>query len=128
MPSMTTEDRSDTTLQKTRFGLLTLMSGLLMLLDTAWGIAADLGLDWSRSNEVVLGVSLALGLPAYLLDLWTTRRVRLPVFLLGLFVFRWLARCYGGTSFVLCNPLRGSVLLIVAFALLQYSTLRKVGS
>jgi hypothetical protein len=125
---MTTTDRSDTVFQKTRFDLITLIGGLLMLLDTTWGIAADLGLDWSRTNEVVLGVSLALGLPAYLLDLWTTKRLRVPVFLLGLFIFRWLARCFGGTTFVLCNPLRGSVLLIVAFALLQYSSLRKVAS
>src|SRR5271156_1585290 len=125
MPSMMTADHSDTAFRKTRFDLLTIVVGILMLLDTAWGIAADLGLDWSRTNEVVLGVSLALGLPAYLLDLWTAKRVQVPVFLLGLFVFRWVARCFGGTTFLLCNPLRGSLLLIVAFALLQYSRLRK---
>ena len=125
---MMTAEHNDKTFQKTRFDLLMLVGGILMLLDTAWGIAADLGLDWSRINEVFLGLSLVLGLPAYLLDLWTTKRLRVPVFLLGLFVFRWLARCSGGTTFALCNPLRGSVLLIMAFALLQYSRLRKMAS
>jgi hypothetical protein len=103
--------------------MFTLTGGLLMLLDTAWGITAALGLDWTRAREIVLGVSLMLGLPAYLLDLLTAKRM--PLFLLGLFFFRWLARCYGGPTFVLCNPLRGSILLIVAFALLQWSWLRK---
>jgi hypothetical protein len=125
---MVTDKHRDSVFQNAQVDLVTLIGGLIMLLDTAWGVAADLGLDWSRTNEVVLGVSLALGLPAYLLDLWTTKRVRVPVFLVGLFIFRWLARCFGGPTFVLCNPLRGSVLLIVAFALLQYPSLRKVAS
>jgi hypothetical protein len=101
---------------------LALLGGLAVLLDGVWGGIASLGLDWSRSSEIVLGASLVLGLPAYLLDLWIGKRV--PLVLLGLFIFRWLARCYGGPTFVLCNPLRGSVLLIVAFALLQWSRLR----
>lgn len=101
---------------------LALLGGLVVLFDSVWGGIASMGLDWSRPNEVALGVSLVLGLPAYLLDLRIGKRV--PVVLVGLFIFRWLARCYGGPTFVLCNPLRDSVLLIVAFALLQWSRLR----
>ena len=116
--------RNDGMLHRLRWNLFTLTGGLLMLLDTAWGITADLGLDWTRTKEVVLGVSLMLGLPVYLLDLLIAKRM--PLCLLGLFLLRWLARCYGGPAFVLCSPLQGSVLLIVAVGLLQWSKLREV--
>ena len=94
-----------------------------MLIDTAWGGLATLGLDSSRTNELVMGISLVLGLPIYLVDVWLNGRV--AVSMLGLFLFRWIATCFVGPTPVLCNPLRGSVLLISAFALLQVSRLRQ---
>lgn len=102
---------------------LALIGGLAICVDSVGGGIASLGLDWSRPNQIALGASLVLGLPAYLVDLWIGKRV--PVVLLRLFLFRWFARCYGGPTFVLCNPLRGSILLIVAFALLQWSSLQE---
>ena len=109
--------------KKLRADPLVLVGGFVATLDTAWGAVASLGLDLSRTNELVLGVSFVLTLPAYLLDVWVDKRV--AIFLLGLFIFRWVARCYGGPTIVLCSPWRGSVLLVVAFGLLQLSKLRK---
>ena len=114
---------SDVDTAKPRTDPLALLGGFAALLDTAWGALASLGLDLSRTNELVLGVSFVLTLPAYLLDVWVDKRV--AIFLLGLFIFRWVARCYGGPTIVLCSPWRGSVLLVVAFGLLQLSKLRK---
>lgn len=111
--------------ERSRFDLLTWISGGIMLLDMAWGVAGSLGLDLRRTNEALLALSLTLGFPAYLLDL---RTKRVPMFLLGLFLFRWLARCFAGPTPVLCSPLPGSALLIFAFALLQWSKLRERGA
>jgi hypothetical protein len=112
--------------RKIRTDSLALLGGLIMLLDTAWGGMILLGLDLSRTNELVMGTSFVLGFPTYLLDVWIKRRV--AVSLLGLFLFRWVARCYGGSSPVLCNPLPGSMLLVLALIVLQLSKLRRPGS
>lgn len=100
-----------------------LIGGLVMLVDTAWGGIAALGLDLSRTNELVMAVGFVLGLPMYLLDVWINKRIAISM--LGLFVFRWIATCFGGPTPILCNPLRGSVLLILGVALLQLSKLRR---
>ena len=102
---------------------LVLIGGLVMLVDTAWGGIAALGLDLSRTNELVMAVGFVLGLPMYLLDVWINKRIAISM--LGLFVFRWIATCFGGPTPILCNPLRGSVLLILGVALLQLSKLRR---
>jgi len=94
-----------------------------MALDTIWGGMAALGLDLSRVNELLMAISFVLGLPAYMLDLRNGSRI--AKWLLTLLVLRWWARCYGTQDLLLCNPLRGSVLLVVSLVLLQLSKLRR---
>jgi hypothetical protein len=115
--SMTMKSMSD------RVDFLALIGGFIMLVDTAWGGIAALGLDLSRMNELILAISFVLGFPIYLLDRWINKRI--AVSMLGLFLFRWIATCFGGPTPVLCSPWRCSVLLIVAFGLLQLSKLRR---
>ena len=105
-----------------RVDSLALIGGFIMLVDTAWGGIAALGLDLNRMNELVLAISFVLGFPIYLLDLWINKRI--AVSMLGLFLFRWIATCFGGPTPVFCSPWRGSVLLILALVLLQLSKLR----
>ena len=106
---------------RSRVDVLVLIGGLAALVDTVWGGFASLGLDLYRTNELIGGISFVLGFPAYLLDLWLDKRIAISM--LGLFLFRWIALCFGGPTPVLCNPWRVSVLLIVAFVLLQLSKL-----
>jgi hypothetical protein len=108
---------------KRRVDSLALIGGFAILVDTLWGGLALLGLDLARMNELVLGISLVLGLPIYLLDLWMGRRIAISM--LGLFLFRWIATCFAGPTPVLCSPWRGSVLLISALVLLQLSKVRR---
>ena len=97
-----------------RVDAFTLIGEIAILLDTLWGTLASLGLDWGRMNEFLLAISFVLGVPMYLLDVWLGYRVAIG--LLGLVVFRWLMV---GISW------RGSLLLFLAFALLQSSKLRR---
>lgn len=106
-----------------RVDSLALIGGFVALVDTVWGGLATLGLDPNRTNEQVMGISFVLTFPTYLLDLWIDERV--PMSMLGLFLFRWITTCFGGPTPVLCSPWRGSVLLILAFVLLQLSKLRR---
>ena len=117
--SLTTESK------KSRIDSLAGIGGFLILLDTIWGVLAALGLDLSRTNELLMAISFVLGLPMYLLDLWINKKI--AICLLGLFLFRWVARCFDGSTFVLCNPWRGSEFLVLAFVLLQWSKLRAKG-
>ena len=107
-----------------RVDSLALIGGIVILVDTVWGGIAALGLDLSRTNELLLAISFALGSPTYLLELWLNRRIAISM--LGFFLFRWIATCFGGPTPVLCNPWRGNVLLILALVLLQLSKLRRV--
>jgi len=102
---------------------LTLSGGIVMLLDSIWGGIIVLGLDLRHPYELVLAISLVIGFPVYILDLWIDKRI--PIFMIGLFLFRWIVRCFGVPVPALCNPLRGSVLLIAAFVLFQWSKLRR---
>ena len=106
-----------------RVDSLVLIGGFVALVDTAWGGLATLGLDLSRMNELVMGISFVLTFPLYLLDIWINKQIALSM--LGLFLFRWIATCFGGPTPVLCSPWRGSVLLIVAFVLFLLSKLRR---
>lgn len=108
-----------------RVDFLAMVGGFLILIDTLWGGMAALGLDLRRMNELLLAISFVLGFPIYLLDLWINRRI--AIFILGLFLFRWIATCFGGPAPVLCSPWRGNLLLIAAFVLLQASKLRPAG-
>lgn len=103
---------------------LVFMSGVAALLDTVVGVMINLGLDPSRTYDLVFGSTLVLGFPMYLLDLWLKKRF--AFFLLGLFLFRWAVRCLGGPTPVLGNPFDWPVgiLLFLALALLQWSKLR----
>ena len=108
-----------------RVDFLALVGGFVILVDTVWGGMAAIGLDLSRMNELVMAISFVLGFPIYLLDLWINKRIAISM--VGLFLFRWFATCFGGSTPVLCSPWRGSVLLILAFVLLQLSKLRREG-
>jgi hypothetical protein len=108
---------------KRRVDSLTLIGGLIALVDSAWGGFAAIGLDSTRTNELVLAISLVLSFPAYVLDLWIDDRI--AVSLIAVFLFRWIAVCFGGPTVVFCWPWRGSILLILAFVLLQSSKLRR---
>lgn len=114
-----------TEFKRNRIDVLVLAGGFVALVDTIWGGVAALGLDLSRMNELVMGISFVLGFPIYVLDFWTGKRI--AGFMVGLFMFRWIARCFGGSTFVFCGPWRGSILLILAFTLLQLSILRREG-
>jgi hypothetical protein len=103
---------------------LVVLSGVAALLDTVIGAMINLGLDLSRTYELVFGISLVLGFPMYLLDLWLKKRY--AFFLLILFLFRWAIRCFGGPTPALGNPIDWPVgiLLFTALVLLQWSKLR----
>jgi hypothetical protein len=103
---------------------LVVLSGVAALLDTVIGAMINLGLDLSRTYELVFGISLVLGFPMYLLDLWLKKRY--AFFLLFLFLFRWAIRCFGGPTAALGNPIDWPVgiLLFTALVLLQWSKLR----
>ena len=114
--------------KKSSVDSLAVVAGVAALFDTAIGTVAALGLDWSRPNEVVMGISFVLGFPAYLLALWLKRR--LAVSLLALFLFRWVARCLGGPTPALCNPFIWPVgiLLFLALIFLQWCRLQIMSS
>lgn len=107
-----------------RIDFLALLGGLAALLDSAWGAIAVLGLDPSRTIELILGITFLLGLPIYLLDLWINKRI--AIFVLALFLFRWITGCFAGGTPHLCSPISvpASIFLFSAFVLLQSSKLR----
>jgi flagellar biosynthesis component FlhA len=115
--SKQTERRLEHDRRQRRMDSLAMIGGAIMVVDTIWGGLAALGLDLRQMNELVLGISFVLGLPLFLLDFWMKKRIAFS--LLALFFFRWAALCFAGPTPVLVAPWRGSVLLIVAFVLLQ---------
>jgi len=110
-------------LSRKRLEPLLVLGGLVSLVDTIWMGLATLGLDLSRTNELILAISFVLGFPAYLVDSRTNKRIAIS--LLVLITFRWIATCFAGPTPVLCSPWRGNQFLIVAFVLLQASKLRR---
>jgi hypothetical protein len=112
----------DVKLPRGRIDFLVLVGGTLMLVDTVWGGLAALGLNLSRTNELLLGISFVLGVPAYLLDVWLNKRIAIAM--IALFLGRWIATSYAGPTPLLSSPWRGNVMLIAAFLLLQSSKLR----
>ena len=104
---------------------LVVLSGVAALLDTLVGVMINLALDPSRTFDLVFGISLLLGFPSYLLDLWLKRKF--AYVLSALFLFRWaLLSLAGGPHPALVNPIAWPVgiLLFLALALLQWSRLR----
>ena len=108
---------------KSRVGYLAMLGGVLMLIDTLWGSIAVLAFDWSSPNEAAAGISFVIGLPTYVLDFWSKRRVVL--FLPALFLFRWLAVSIGSASPTFIQPWTLNALVIAAAVLLQASKLRR---
>ena len=104
---------------------LTLLGGFLMIIDTVWGAIFVLPFDWTRLLDIVVGISLLIGLPAYVLDV--RRSGRLLIFLPVALLFRWSAISFAGSPPTLARPWTGNVLLIVAILFLQWSKLRRHG-
>jgi hypothetical protein len=104
---------------------LVALSGVAALLDTIIGTMINLGLDHSRARDLAFGISLVLGFPMYLLDLYFKKRF--AFFLAALFLFRWAVRSFVGSTPVLGNPIDWPVgiLLFLALVLLQLSKLRR---
>jgi len=92
-----------------------------MLLDDLWGGIAILPFDWSHPSEMTVGISLVVGLPCYLLDAFSRRRI--IVFLPALFAFRWLALTLGEPQPRFFIPWVNA-LIVLAAILLQWSKLR----
>ena len=103
---------------------LIVLSGVAALLDTAIGGIICLALDLSRPLDLLLGISLVLGFPLFLLDLRLKRRFAFS--LLALFIFRSAVRTFGGPTPVLGNPFDWplGILLFSSFALLQLAKLQ----
>ena len=99
------------------------LAALLMLVDTLWGTIAILPFDWYRLPDIVVGTSFVLGLPCYLLDAFSKRRI--VVFLPALIMYRWLALSILAHPRSLWGPWRVNVLLIVASILVQSSKRRQ---
>lgn len=108
---------------RARIGYLSVFGGFLMLIDTLWGAIAVLPFDWYRPSDITVGISFVMGLPAYILDSWSKKRI--IIFLPALLVFRWLALSLLAKPPTLIGPWRVNVLIIVASILLQWSKLRK---
>jgi hypothetical protein len=104
---------------------LTIIGGIVIALDTLFGILAILGLDLKRPNELLMGISFVLGLPVYILDVRHNNRVAIGLWIL--FLVRWIARCFGGATPTICSPFVWPVgiLLFTAVVLLQISKLRQ---
>ena len=86
---------------RTKLNTLALLGAIAALMDTLWGVLAVLGLDLSRGNELLMGITFVLGLPMSLLDLDSTKRIAFG--LVTLFWLRWVACCFGGATAVLCS-------------------------
>lgn len=106
-----------------RLSTLALLGAMAALLDTVWGVLAILGLDLSRGNEPLMGVTFVLGLPVYLLDLYSSKRIAFG--LVTLFLLRWIACCFGGPTAVLCSPWKINGLIILAIVLLEAAKWRR---
>jgi hypothetical protein len=92
------------------------------LLDTVIGVIINLALDHSRPYYNLLGISLVLGLPMYLLDVRLKKRF--VFFLAFLFVSRSVIRSL--PTHVIGNPIDRPVgiFLFSALVLLQLSKVR----
>ena len=101
---------------------LTLVGGVVILVDAFCGRIAILWLDLSQFNQLGLSLIVLLGVPMYLLDVWLETGGTFS--LLGLLFIRWAWRCLMRPTPVRLNPLDGNLLLIVALVLLQTSKLR----
>jgi hypothetical protein len=116
-------DQKDRLEQRNRWShSLLILGGAAALLDTVIGVIINLALDHSRSYDNLLGISLVLGFPMYLLDVRLKKRFVL--FLPILFLIRSAIRSL--PTLVLGNPIDWPVgiLLFSALILLQWYKLR----
>jgi hypothetical protein len=125
---------------KARVGWLVILGGLMVFIDTLWGALLVLVFDWNDPKQVVFGMSLVSGLPAYVLDF--RRRGRVVVFLLSAVLLRAFVEFFLAGSSTPGRPWAGNLnvsaleefvifppssLLIAATMLLQWSKLRNRG-
>lgn len=108
---------------ESHLGTLEILGGFLALVDSIWGALLFLPVDLRLLSEVVVGISLILAFPAYIVDLRSRRRI--IIVMPALFAFRWLALSLLVHPPMLVAPWRFNLLLISACVLLQWSKLRK---
>jgi hypothetical protein len=108
---------------KVRIGYPAMLGGFLMLIDSLWGVIAVLPFSMAHGTEIALAISLVVGLPAYVLDFRSKRRI--VIFLPILFLFRWIAAGAISVPFALGEPWRINGLITAAAVLLQWSKLRQ---
>jgi hypothetical protein len=111
--------------QKTGIDRLVILSGWAALLDTGMGIMINMALDHGRVFDNLFGLSLLLGFPMFLLDLWLGKRF--AICLASAFVVRWAILSLGGPTPRIANPAAwpvGFFPLLTALVLLQWSKLR----
>ncbi|HTL03130.1 MAG TPA: hypothetical protein VL243_12910 [Vicinamibacterales bacterium] len=108
---------------KARIGYLAMFGGFLALVDSLWGALLILPFGFGNGIEIALGIGLVLGLPAYILDFRSRRRI--VIFLPVLLLFRWILMSAVAVPHSLGQPWRWNVLLIAATVLLQWSNLRQ---
>jgi hypothetical protein len=100
------------------------ISGVAAFLDTLIGGIASMGLDLSRTDELVMAISFVLGFPLY----WLERRLknRFAFLLFALFMIRWVIRGFIGPTFVIVNPIVWPVgiLLFLSLVFLQWFKLK----
>jgi hypothetical protein len=119
-----TLDATDSPRRRTPVDGWAIIGLYLMIFDTLWGAFFVGGIGFEPVPDVALVVSFLAGAPAYALDMWIGRRV--IVFLPALYLFRWLALSHIQTApYGVSQSWRGSLLLIVASVLLQWSKLRR---
>jgi hypothetical protein len=111
--------------EKSAINWLLILSGAAALLDTGMGLIINMALDHSRAFDNLFGISLLLGFPMFLLDLWLGKRFAFC--LASAFLVRWAILSLGGPTPGIVNPAgwpMGFFPLLAAFVLLQWSKLR----
>jgi hypothetical protein len=107
---------------ESRLATLDILGGLLALIDSIWGVLMFLPVDLRLLPEVLVGISLVLAFPAYVMDLRSRKQI--IIFMPVVFAFRWLALSLLVHPPMFVAPWRFNLLLIAACILLQWSKLR----
>ena len=71
---------------------LAILGGVVMLLETLFGLVLVAGLGPPRPGDIAVAVVLLGGLPAYLLDVWSKSRILIALpalFALRLLILDW---------------------------------------
>ena len=111
--------------QKSGTDRLVILSGWAALLDSGMGLIINMALDHSRAFDNLFGISLLLGFPMFLLDLWLGKRFAFC--LASAFLVRWVILSVSGPTPRIANPAAwpmGFFPLLTALVLLQWFKLR----